>query len=267
MIKKFKQFNESLLDKLRGPNYEELVKWLGSNVDEIRNLLHLDSSEKIPVTPEEFVKEYIKNGRVIIIPKYNNSKCVVKGNEIIFQYDEPHNIIYFNFNIGEIIEIIYKKDYASIRNIMEDLFNYIGVDIYNTYDVAINSKYFPLLKETQNEGVLDKLTGPSDKEIINSLGLETLIKTIPKTPEEYMEKILKDIKITHDTSESTEFGKNDIILIEEIGKFKQVWINPSIIFHPLYSLYNLNVDQRIDIIKFYIDKYITLKNYNLSWSE
>ena len=102
MIKNYKQFNESLLDKLEGPSIDEIFKSF--------------DYEKGYDTPEEFFLDVIKDIKVKEQSKYPQSIFWEKNGRIIFEQDFKNNLLYVDYDsIWLVFEKIYELENSEIQ--------------------------------------------------------------------------------------------------------------------------------------------------------
>ena len=88
MIKNYKQFNESLLDKLEGPTQEEVrTNFLNGSMNIERYLDFCKRHKMIPFNFDELRTSYL-NGK---IDKKNYIKLSIKYNWIPFTFEELKN--------------------------------------------------------------------------------------------------------------------------------------------------------------------------------
>jgi len=133
MIKKYKQFNEGLLDKLTGPSKEEFFKNKGF--------------EKSFETGDEFLDYIIVNLERVELPakdhwNYQNmeipNKTYFKYNGVIyFEYNNKSNKIYFSEeNIHEILKDVFNLSYVDIMKLIRTKFK----DKYNIDPIRIENR-------------------------------------------------------------------------------------------------------------------------------
>ena len=118
MIKNYKLFTESLLDKLEGPTKDEVWKSFGY--------------EKGFDTPEEFFLDVIKDIKVKEQTKYPQSIFWEKNGKIIFEQDFKNNLLYVDYkSIWMVFEKIYDLQYSEtqlfIKNKVEEHLNWKGL--------------------------------------------------------------------------------------------------------------------------------------------
>ena len=118
MIKNYKIFTESLLDKLQGPTKDEVWKSFGY--------------EKGFDTPEEFFLDVIKDIKVREQIKYPESVFWEKNGKIIFEQYFKKNILCVDYNsIWMILEKIFGLEYDEtrlfIKNMVEEYLNWRGL--------------------------------------------------------------------------------------------------------------------------------------------
>ena len=108
MIKKYKQFNESLLNKIEGPNKEEIWKNLGYD-------------RKFD-TPEDFFLDIIKGMKVIEQTKFTDSVFWEKNGEILFHQDLKNRNLYVNYNRNwKIFENVFGMGYNETQLFIKDM--------------------------------------------------------------------------------------------------------------------------------------------------
>ena len=117
MIKKFNQFNESLLDKLQGPNKDDVFKSFGY--------------EKGFDTPEDFFLDVIDDMKVKEQIKYTDSVFWEKNGEILFEQDLNNMEIWVNYQtVWKIFEEIFHMNYIEtqsfIKSMVEEHLNWNG---------------------------------------------------------------------------------------------------------------------------------------------
>ena len=118
MIKNYKIFTESLLDKLQGPSKEEVWSSLGY--------------DRTFDTPEELFLDVIKDIKVREQIKYPESVFWEKNGEVIFEQNFKRNSLYVDYNsIWFIFEKIYGLQYREtelfIKNMVEEHLNWRGL--------------------------------------------------------------------------------------------------------------------------------------------
>ena len=118
MIKNYKLFTESLLDKLEGPNEKEVWKNFGY--------------EKGFDTPEEFFLDVIKDIKVKEQTKYPQSILWEKNGKIIFEQDFKKNVLCVDYGtIWVVFENIFGLEYDEtrlfIKNMVEEYLNWRGL--------------------------------------------------------------------------------------------------------------------------------------------
>ena len=141
--------NESLLDKLQGPSKEEIWKGLGYNIT-------FD-------TVEEFLN-YIYDNLIVDDSLFDSLLYKNKNNnEIIIEYVYTGGVLYYNASLIKILNMIFNivTPRPYIETYLIDKID--GIKINHIYGkIYPNSE----IKNT-NESLLDKLSGPTDKDIWN----------------------------------------------------------------------------------------------------
>lgn len=107
MVKRFKQFNESLLDKIEGPSKKDVWKSLGY--------------KRIFNTPEDFFK-YMFNGVEAELIENNNFVNWVKNDKIVFVQDLDSKELMINYErIWKIFRKIFFMSYSETEIFIHDM--------------------------------------------------------------------------------------------------------------------------------------------------
>ena len=108
MIKNYKQFNESLLNKLQGPNEEDVWKNLGY--------------DKVFDTPEEFFLDVIKGIKVKEQTMYPDSVIWVKNGEIVFEQDLKNMELWVRYDtIWKVFSRIFGMEFNEIKSFIKGM--------------------------------------------------------------------------------------------------------------------------------------------------
>ena len=121
MIKNYKQFNESLLDKLQGPSKEEIWKNLGYD----------RTFDRTFDTPEDFFLDVIKGIKIKKQTKYPDSLFWEKNGKILFEQDFENMDLWVNYDIiWKIFEKVFGMEYNEIqlfiKGMVEEHLNWKG---------------------------------------------------------------------------------------------------------------------------------------------
>lgn len=98
MIKKYKQYNESLLDKMVGPNLQDV--WV--------NMGGLDFFETAPKNATELLDKIVENSELKVTP--HSSDYYING-ELILMVKQKPIYIYVCETIEEMLLTIYHDDF------------------------------------------------------------------------------------------------------------------------------------------------------------
>jgi len=103
------------------------------------------------------------------------------------------------------------------------------------------------------ESLLDKLKGPSKKDIWKNLGYDEVLDK-----EEFFLSLIDGIKILHQRKYPTEifWEKDGEILFEQIENKKLLLVNKKIIWNMFELLYDMNYIEIMNFIKDMIEKYL-----------
>ena len=171
MIKNFNEYtNESLLDKIEGPNKEEVWKSFGY--------------DNIFDTPQDFLDYIFDNIKDEHFEKYGNSTFLLKDDKILFEISYFEQRVYVEyFDVWKILKDLFHLSIYNIDILIEDnlLKRKYYINNYKIYHYSnlVNSRWWfneknhrDYIKESLlgriEESLLDKIEGPSAEEVINN---------------------------------------------------------------------------------------------------
>ena len=245
MIKKYKQFNEGLLDKLTGPSEEEVL-------DNFKKLSIIKKGEilfhSLMEYDDKMVIFALKNGADVHVENdYILKFCVIKNLNSLTEYLLNNYI--FNMRVINFCMTLYKEEK-----------NYFILNLLEKYKTKSNLKRkINGIFNHHNESILDKLKGPDTEDVWKEFGYDRTFETAT----EFFLYLIDGIEPIDNNRGIIHWKKDDDMVFEQNPTQKKLY-TPHKYFLIMEKIFGFKTKKEIEtFIEDIADQYLKLWNYKV----